>query len=146
MLQPKQTCFNTPWNSHLLVQKTCSILWVWWHLLTKSKSEFDYICYLSEKLYNSNSLIRFAAQATLFKPWFLTTVAHKGHYTLSHNIFLLCPINIQMIYSTNQSGLHIIIDFTNYSTYTALYFNSQFYSLLTFTRLHSMLYQSITNY
>ena len=51
-----------------------------------------------------------------------------------------------MIYSTNQSGLHIIIDFTNYSIYTALYFNSQFYSLLTFTRLHSMLYQSITNY
>ena len=39
---------------------------------------------------------------------------------------LLCPINVQMIYSTNQSGLHIIIDYTNYSIYTALYLNSQF--------------------
>ena len=64
-----------PWNLHLLLEKTCSMLWVWWHLLTKLKSEFDNICYLSEKLCNSNSLIRFAAQATLFKTWLLTTFA-----------------------------------------------------------------------
>ena len=35
----------------------------------------DYICYLSETLYNSNSLIRFDAQATLFKTCLSTTFA-----------------------------------------------------------------------
>ena len=74
LLQPKRT------HLHLGIfiryyRKQCSILRVWWHLLRKSKSEFDYICYLSEKLYDSNSLIRFAAQATLFKTWLLTTFA-----------------------------------------------------------------------
>ena len=55
--------------------------------LTKSKSEFDYMCYLSETLYNSNSLIRFAAQATLFKPWLLTTFAATSK--------ILCLIRLQ---------------------------------------------------
>ena len=44
-------------------------------LLTKSKSAFDSIYNLSEKLYNSNSLIRFAVQGTLFKTWLLITFA-----------------------------------------------------------------------